>query len=268
MATKLLNHENELNLSIFMPNEIFKEIKEWTLSGAVKSKQHQEFIYSYYWLITYLWRYTKYSKMEINQSAIKGWLGYNPNEKRINYLIKKNGVLDMVELTMNTRNYPVDWVIEDKELSFMMYKQFDEEDREILNRFNSINYIVKAPMKHIDRDQQGLFWHTDNSHEVSAHAFYECMKDDKLGCSGFYLYGYLRYLEDKAIHFNHSGKIELAHETIAEALQWDRKKISKIISELDKVGLIEVDREVRKNGKWNRNGYKIPKYSFDSQMEL
>lgn len=268
MATKLLNHENELNLSIFMPNELFSEIKEWTLSGAVKSKQHQEFVYSYYWLITYLWRYAKYSKMEINQSIIKEWLGYNPNEKRINYLIKKNGVLDMVQLTTNTRNYPVDWIIEDKELSFLMYKQFDEEDRLIINKFNSINYVVKAPMKHIDRDQQGLFWHTDNSHEVSAHAFYECMKNDKLGCSGFYLYGYLKYLEDKSLHFNQNGKIELANQTISEALLWDQKKITKLTNELACVGLIKKEQGKKVNNEWQRNNFNINHYSFESHMEL
>src|SRR5699024_11535773 len=83
----------------FMPNEIFKD-----LQSNIKTSTHIAFAYSYYYLTSWLYRNVKYAEdlpIEINTKTLKKLLGYNQNYKPINYIIKKNGVLEQINYIKN-----------------------------------------------------------------------------------------------------------------------------------------------------------------------
>lgn len=265
---KLFDYEDELNRTIPMPNGLFKEIKEWTLSGAVKSIQHQEFIYSYYWLLVYLWRYAKYYQHTVTQKDIKQLLGYNSNEKRLDYLIKKNGVLDLVGLTELEVDYPVSWNQKEQgELSFTMLSDFNKEEQRLIKSNKPLKYSVKSPLRHIGNGvDEGYYWKIENTHEIPAYVFEVCMTNENLGCAGFYLYSILKYIEDKSTHFNKNSTFELGNETLEIITLWKLRKIIKVTDELAKVGLIHKEQQMKIKGK--RNSYQIIRKNYvrnDSQ---
>lgn len=258
----LFDYEDELNRTIPIPNGLFREIKEWTQSGAVKSNQHQEFIYSYYWLLVYLWRYAKYYQHTVTQKDIKQLLGYNPNEKRLDYLIKKNGVLDMVGLTEHELDYPVSWNQKgDGELSFTMLSEFSRDDQRIIKSNKPQKYSMKSPVRHIGNGiDDGYFRNIEETHEIPAYVFKICMENESMGCAGFYLFSILKYIEDKSIHFNKSATFEMGNEKLAEITLWNERRVTKVANELAKSGLIHKEQKHKYQGK--RNSYRIIRQNY------
>jgi hypothetical protein len=187
---------NEKESNIYLPNEIFKD-----LSSELEGSSHIAFAYSYYYFISWLYRYSKYGQFNIDVKQIKEVLGYSPNSKEINYIIKKDGVLDQIGYTFSSTDYPIAWDFNDGEIEFTMFSDLDLDLRKILMHQKGRNYKVKVPVKAFWRDKiseeegilDGTFYDIRNTHHISFDVFLECMSNKELGCTGFYLYGYLRY---------------------------------------------------------------------------
>ncbi|MED1863263.1 hypothetical protein P4V41_07325 [Fictibacillus nanhaiensis] len=186
---------NEKETKIYIPNEIFNDLE----GLHVKGSSHVAFAYSFYYLTSWLYRYCKYGQIEIDTKMIKELLGYHPDNKVINYIIKKNGVLDELGYTMTTTDYPVAWEYEDG-LEFVLLSDLDTDAKKMLQSKKGKNYKIKVPIKGIWRSKEseeegiedGTFYEVDNTHCVPFEVFIECMENDQLGCIGFYLYCYMK----------------------------------------------------------------------------
>lgn len=235
--------------TIAMPNELFLNLKEWLVLGKLKSVQHQEFTYSYYWILAYFWRYALYAEQKIGQPEIKQMLGYNPNDKRLNYIIKKNGLLNEENYTLATPNYPVAWNMKkDEDVSFDMIYDFDVEDRKFLSPNQSRSFFAQSPVKHLgDTENDGIYWNSSNTHIVGGDIFDECMKNDNLSCAGFYLYGILTFIRDKSM----SGKFLCANKTLIEYTGWSKNRVCNITNELVSNRLISKEQSVKRKGSVN-----------------
>jgi len=254
MSSNVQNLEHH-NITIAMPNEIFHDIREWLIIGEVKSKMHQEFIYSYYWYITYLWRYCLYNTEEITQKTIKQALGYNPNEKRIDYIIKRNGLLDQKSYTTSTTDFAVTWSLEGNDLSFSMLSDYDEVSREYLSQQITGRNVVKRPVLHVgDEGNEGIFWNSANTHYMDFDIFQLCMSDRKLGCAGFYMYGILKSMSDKNRYFNDDDYFNCSNETLVNVTSWDVKRIIQITNSLMDCGLIDKEQRIKVKGSVNYFG--------------
>lgn len=247
------NHE----IAIAMPNELLFLLPEWLSQKELKSNQHQEFVYSYLWLISYYWRYAKYAEEKITQQTIKSTLRYNPDEKRLNYIIKKNGLLDVKEYTTTTKNYPISWSFDSKEgVSFTMLKLLDPEFQALVNKFETENYQVKCPLVSVGiEESEGLYWNTDNTHFMSLELFELCMKHPKLQCAGFYMCGILKYIGDKNYHFSGSLEFECSNDTLKDFTNWSVRRIAETTNILVSVGLIHKEQKVKSKGQ--RNSYRL-----------
>lgn len=243
--------EQHFERPVAMPNEIYADIKQWLDEGEIKSPQHQEFVYCFYWIIAYLWGFAKYGEKGFTFGDIKKMLGYNENEKRINYIIKENGLLDQKGYTKTVNDYPVLWSLKDGELSLTMYSDYDELDREIVHTFNTPKPFIKAPLLSLGENNDGLYWNAENSHIVRGEVFVACMSNDKLKCAGMYLYGILLMMRDKNLHFHDTDEFKCANKTLVELTGWNIKRVTRIISELDNVGLITRKQKVQKKGEVN-----------------
>ncbi|MFV2046876.1 hypothetical protein CJ195_21860 [Bacillus sp. UMB0899] len=214
------NNHKGYESNVYMPNEIFEDLQNY-----IKNTPHIAFAYSYYYLITWLYRYCKFSLNNgISNSTIKEILGYSADTRSINYLIKKNGLLDQIEYTSTTRDFPVWWnadQIKYEELEFTLVNEVDnvkDENGEIKKPRNysyeySIektyrdsvpkNFTIKYPEKAFARFEdeegkceEGTFYKIEYTHNIPFEVFMYCMSNDDIGCTGFYLYAFLKHKND------------------------------------------------------------------------
>ena len=221
---------------VYIPNEIFVD---FVGCEDIKSGSHVAFAYSYYWLISWLYRYAKYGSVEVTVPKIKEKLQYSKTDARIDYLIKKNGVLDQLGYTATDTDFPVLWNYRDNELTFDMLSEAEYKNDIVFNKGR--NYKIKVPVKGLHRTteslednyEDGTFFEVDNTHLIEYEVFDKCMSDKLLGCKAFYIYGYLKCNTQW-----HSGKYNHALSKIGEELRLSRKTVTKYIEELKRAELI------------------------------
>lgn len=261
---------NEKESDIFMPNEIFEELiknfkkissyhekstetitikdgkerkRRSKNSGAISS--HIAFSYAYYYLCVYLYRNTKYTSTKTTVSDMKQILGYSPNNQKIDFIIKKGGLLDQWNFTSTTTDYPVRWTLEDKRLDFQLITDKDEvceEDRKIYLKQLGRNYKVKYPFRHFYRDMEayeedyinGVFEDTSNTHLIPFEVFLHCMGNAEIGCIGFYLYCYLKMKND---HFK--GGYDVSMPNLSEETGIKSRTVDKYMDALKRYKLVD-----------------------------
>lgn len=203
---------NNKESPMFIPNEIFGDF----IGGAIKQK-HVPFAYGYYYLISWLYRNCKYGSLPIDNKQIKELLGYSPTYVEVDYIIKKNGVLDVIGYTLTEKDYPISWSLNDGDLEFMMLSDLDEDMQQIAKSKRSRKYSVKFPVKGFYRNEEedcynGTFYEVDNTHEVPFEVFAFCMDIKELGCTGLYLWSYLK-MQDQIYKGYDISVDDLAQET-------------------------------------------------------
>lgn len=205
---------NSQESSLYMPNEVFDDLQR-----GIEKSVHIPFAYAYYYLISWLYRYAKYGNINIDNKMIKRILGYNPTYQEINYLIKKNGILDSMEYTSTVKDYPVSWTFENNELEFMLLSDFDKEMQKYINGTRSRKYSIKFPTKGFHRQVDtndildGTFYEISNTHSVPFEVFAFCMSKKEIGCTGFYIWCYLQ-MKNQMYENGYDVSLDgLTHET-------------------------------------------------------
>lgn len=195
-----------------MPNEIFDD-----LNAAIKNTPHIAFAYSYIYLITWIYRYSKHTVINngIGNSTIKKILGYKPETRTVNYLITKGGLLDQIGYTTTVRDIPVGVEVDEGGvLEFTLLSALDDRTASIYTYGYSIektvrdnlpkNFTVKFPVKAFHRTKEseddnyedGTFFDVENTHNIPFEVFIFCMGKKDIECTGFYLYCYLKHRND------------------------------------------------------------------------
>jgi hypothetical protein len=191
---------------IYLPNEIFENFQK-----NIEKSQHISFLYAYYYFISYLYRYCEYEGM--TQSIIKERLGYNPKEKRLDYLIKKDGELDKMGYTKTTTNYPLSWHMDsDNIIHFKTIEDFKKENHTHI--ISDRNFKVKYPIKMFHRFEEsvaervldGTLYDASNTHKIEYDIFELCMDKEELGVTAFYIYGWLRHMTNIFGNYTASGR--------------------------------------------------------------
>jgi hypothetical protein len=247
--------------TIYMPNEIFPD-----LQAVLDSSKHIAFAYSYYYYICYLYRYCRYIENgnKQTQQLIKERLGYAANNKHVDYIIKKDGLLDQAGYTRTTTDFPISWTFdaEGKRLKFETISQLKESDESYSQLYNDRNFKIKIPLKGFYRSQgdeggiyTGTFYDVSNTYGIPYSTFKDIIEDDKLGVMGFYLYGFLKYKCAMFRNGYQASRYVLADETkIAGAAS-----IVKYTYALYAKGFIDIERKVfiLENAEKEANIYRI-----------
>lgn len=212
---ELVNFENANDILIGIPNGIFEQLQSLVSNGKLK-KQHIGFAYSYIYLQTYLYRYAKYEHFIPTPSDIKVLFGYRNDNKTLDYIIKKNGVLEEdVSLLITTNDFPIGARFEESEFSFQKELTFtrlsdikhDDYWEHWINQWKNLRGVTtrstcKLPVFgfHYDYkyglndedDYDGSFYITHNQTLLDFRVFAYCMANpEELGSNAFYLYAYL-----------------------------------------------------------------------------
>lgn len=208
---------NDLESKLYIPNEIFDDL------SIIDNGSHRAFAYSYYYLINYLYRNTKYGQLIITTNDIKEILGYSKNTNELNYIFKKGGVLDSINYTETTTNYPVGWELDNEfvEPVFHLVNDLDVNSQLLYKSRHTNRHTIKQPLRSfyrelVDRDinyQSGTYFIIENTHLIEFEVFDFCMNNSELGCIGFYIYSYLKMMNDKFQCGYDAGRDRLSIET-------------------------------------------------------
>lgn len=223
---------------IFIPNEIFNDFKS---CNELNGSEHISFAYTYYYLISWLFRYAKYGlgNVKIDVKFIKQLLGYNATTKTVDFIIKKDGILDQLDYTYSSTDYPIAWTYDNGDIDFDMYSELDSDMKKYLNKGK--NYKIKVPVKGLYRSEDskednymdGTFYDVSNTHLIEFDIFMKCMSEHELGCIGFYLYGYL-----KSKFQIHSNKYNSSYERLASDCELSESTVKRYVAVLESKGLI------------------------------
>ena len=235
---KQLLQFNEHESKIFMPNEIFSDLQK-----NIDNPSHVAFAYSYIYFITWAYRYAKYGTVFqiIDQKFIKKILGYNENYKKLDYLIKQNGILEQMGYIRTEKDFPVAYSYDEIDgLQFQYVDDFKEYTEYIKALNVPKNFKIKFPVKAFYRDKEseedyyedGTFFYVDKTHLVPFEAFIFCMTNEDLGCTGFYLYAFLRCMNQ--IY----GGYRVSLETLEEKTAIKGRTLDKYLDSLKKYNMI------------------------------
>lgn len=205
-----ITSDAKLPKGVYLPNEIFRDLVKCDelVEGKTKQTSPRAFAYAYIYLCCWLYRYCKWvgDERKVTQADLKQVLGYSRENKTIDYIIKKNGVLEKLGYLTTTTDYPVSYFFEDDCIDFNTIKEqnqdYNEEVKKYLN--NDKNYKIKFPVKAFHRTREsfeervldGTFYGVENTHQVPFQVFAYCMTNKDIGITGFYLYSYLKHRND------------------------------------------------------------------------
>jgi hypothetical protein len=227
---------------IYLPNEVFTDLKLHIPNGSQTA-----FAYSYLYYITYLYRYCKYisdNGDKVTQEAIKEVLGYSPKNKKVDYIIKKGGVLDNLMYSETTTDYPIQYFYDDDDLlTFETISNY----KGIIKNLNDRNFKIKKPLRAFhrslkaieDKELSGTFYEVENTHRIDFRVFLTIIMNGDLGTAGFYLYGYLKHKND----IFKSG-YQRSYEKLGFDTGFSEKTVRKYVNLLEFNNLISVERKL------------------------
>jgi len=219
---------------MFIPNEIFEQMQ--SIVGNQKT-----FAYSYYYLITWLYRYTKYNENPYTQQDLKRILRYSIHTKEIDKIIKKNGLLEQLGLMKTISNYPIGTTYEDEILEFI-YVNDEWYAKSLLRKRHTNRYTIKEPIQGLQRVDaetgeilEGFFVDIARTFSVPFDVFVFCMSHKDLGCTGFYLWSYIKYKNQI-----HQGGYDASLKRFSNELGLSQKTIQRYKDELIRHNMIRV----------------------------
>lgn len=227
---------------IYLPNEVFADLKL-----NIDNSSQIAFAYSYLYYITYLYRYCKYidgNGNKVTQEVIKEYLGYSPKNKKIDYIIKKGGILDNLQYTETTTDYPIQFLYdEDDMITFETIYDY----KEVIKNINDRNFRIKKPLRAFYRsiraieegDLTGTFYEVENTHRIDFDIFHSIISDPNLGVVGFYVYGYLKHKNDLF-----ASGYQRSYEKIGIDLNMSEKTIRKYTNSLELKGFLNIERKI------------------------
>ncbi|WP_154214030.1 hypothetical protein [Bacillus cereus] len=230
-----------VNMIVYLPNEVFKDF-----SSHFTNASKFGFAYSYYTYINFLYKYCLHfddNNEFVSQRRIKEFLGYNPDNKTVNSIIKDNGVLDSIGYTKSTSEYPVRAIF-DEEGNLFDFETASDIRKNIPNK-NIISYRgikVKSPLLAHTRYEEGVldgtFYQVEYTHSVDFEVFKSIVQDEDLGCVGFLIYGFIKY--QNGIR---KGYMQSTYDYMTGVLKMSRRTIRKYTALLETKGYLAVKRE-------------------------
>lgn len=239
------NIENFVNIDI----AVFKGFKKLRDSGCFESNKHVTFAFSYYCLISYLWKYAKYGKQEFNANDIKSILGISKTNRKYDYIFKKGGVLDDKRLTETTRDFPISVTFDNyKNIIINTLSMLEDEAiaKDFLKNYNN-RYTCKKPLHQIKRKtKDGLLYSNNDAMKVTILEFTRFLLDKEFGMDVFYLYLFIK-LKFKVIK---KDEMNILMSELEEQLGFERKKIREMMGKLKDIGILDIrtEQEVSDNG--------------------
>lgn len=251
---RYVEYNKEQDIRIYTPNEVFED-----LQCQIKEGTDIAFAYSYLYLTNWLYRNCKYFNIAqpLDANSIKELLGYNKSNRTMNYITKKNGLLDTMGYTKTTKDYPFAYYKDDDDLfAFSTYEEYvvrDEKGKMIddggIPQIPKM-FFLKYPVKSFKRDvvetndegeeylieTDGTYNDIHSTHTVDFEVFAYCLGNKDLGTFGFYIYSWIKHKNDLF-----EGAYEKSLEKLSKELGINRNTLNKYMKFLKGYRLLDFD---------------------------
>lgn len=222
-----LNHwlHTENSVNIQMPNEIYEDL----MDAEFKTWKHRCFAYSLYYLSSYLYRNAIFGNAHNAQYGVNKLAElFSPNPKPLSYIYKKGGILDSIGYTDSITDYPISFYMDEQILEFSTLSELDQSIKRNYPRF-----MVKKPIKSFYRDSAddtltGTFYDFQNTHLIPIEKFISIISDSTLGFVPFYIYSYLKMMNDKF-----PMGYQVSNKRLAEIVGCNEETVSKYTNNLE-----------------------------------
>lgn len=238
---KFDSKDNFVNYDI----NIFKELKEKSELGLFKTKKHKTFTFGYIWLVSYLWKYSKYGQAKYDTDAIKSILGLNEKDSRVDYIIKRDGLLDEWGYTEATRDFPIATAFENNSLRIYTLEDIGENERRDFLRNYGNRYYCKKPIHQFEReDKTGLMFSKDDVFRITRSEFIRAALTKEIGCEGLYLYAYIKLKLKMSVKNN----IVIYNNELKETTGFCDATIRRLTKNLEFAGMIKKETVAKNEG--------------------
>ncbi|WP_342575818.1 hypothetical protein [Paenibacillus sp. FSL M8-0142] len=224
------------SVNVQMPNEIFEDLSK----AEFKSFNHKCFAYAYYYLICYIYRNALYGGKTDQYSQQNIINVFTSDKSSVSYITKSKGILDSMNYTKTTTDYPVSYYMDDGVLEFGLIKELRMKIPE-LEMNHSPRFFVKEPLKataRFDReDYTGTFYSFQNTHKLDVEDFIKIISDKRLGHVGLYIYGYISMMCDK-----YNNKFQITNAQLGDFVGCSERTMKKYTQRLEELNLVESTR--------------------------
>lgn len=241
-----ISYKDEQNV-LGISNRYFTELLKLANNKVLKAS-HIPFTFSYLYLQTYLFRYTKYDNYVPSVGEVKEILTYNKTNTMLNYIIKDGGILDTYNLTKTLYDFPIIHEWDGDTLEFTLLSHFNDgsgygrqwrKDKGI--NFNSnCKYPVLGFYDDLESFDEvsmnnygGTFFNTYNLTLIEWNIFNYCMSHSELGCTGFYLYSFVKWQEGL------NGNCQMGLSLLSKLTGLSTSSISRYMKPLREHNLVE-----------------------------
>lgn len=250
LSTKLKVEHGQENL--YMSNRNFTVLHKLLSEKKIKAN-HIPFTFSYLYFQTYMFRYAKYDHCVPTTGEIKELLGYSATQQALDYIIKKDGLLDKEEVTDTLFDFPVlqEWDKDLNQPTFSMLSEFNQYSNAYGSQWRKergvkTNQSCKYPVyafygegdEYLDEttlDEGGSFFDMTNTTNLDINVFMYCMSNEELETTGFYLYSYLKWKCDCS-----DGEVfGIGYERLARDTGLSERTVKKYIKALREFNLID-----------------------------
>lgn len=224
---ELICFNDEHERYVALPNNLFDKLLALVEKKELKS-QHVGYAFSYLYLQTYMFRYTKYDKFIPTAGEIKEILGYSQTNKTLDYITKRNGLLDEHKITETSNDFVLVSEFESDILTFTYASNLGgiEWYRKHYNVGLSQTYKIPIFGFHTNPDDyedfiephDGTFYEfnddtSDSYTLIDFEVFAYMMANKELGVNAFYLYCYLLHKNNTLFESYDASTKRLSDET-------------------------------------------------------
>lgn len=226
---KLWHNNYKYERNVIMPNEVF-DILLYEIDEKALKSVHIPYMYGYLFLQTWLWRYAKYDQRVPTQEQLREILGKNSNDRRMNYITGKGGLLDESELTETTRDFSVFVKFEqsytgekEKFPTILTVSEMYKKDAKYFYENVNNNTTAKKPLFMYEREEfiEGTLYSVERTHIIDIRVFDFCMKHDDLGLTAFFMWCYIKHKND--IY----GGYDASEDRLSKELVMSKKTVQK-----------------------------------------
>lgn len=236
---------------LYFPVETFEKLR----NEKYKSKSHIAFAFTYLVNITWVYRYLKYENIlssteNTPAELLKIVSGISKTTRTMDYITKKDGLLDHSKLTENigVSDIPfwIDYSHEDVIITTIGEALAD--DVKINSSYGGRrNFVIKKPTFFLTQKENKR-----NSFHIDYFILYYLLAEENLTNVDFYVYCYFKM---KNQYFGE--QYNESYESLTNSLGLERKMIINSTRNLSNSGLLEICSGGFINGKNVSNGYTI-----------
>lgn len=253
----ILHVDRESKQKLYMPNEVFNELVNCEdFKTREANATHIAFAFSYLYLASYMYRYARFTYYEdysvenfIDDSVMYKICNISPDsrgENGVNYITKKNGVLNKLNYIRKESDYPIIFKYEDKygnkdysQVYWVMLSDIkDELPSDVKQpRARKVNFPVRAVYFDQESESEGIengyFYQISNTTEIDINTFIFCMNHSDIGVVGFYLYSFF-----KCMNGYFRGEYNSSIEQLVVDTGIKKTKLSEVILSLEAHNMI------------------------------